>query len=130
LDLREYKKTSGMTSRTLVFEAPGCSQPVTVSARLSTFEEESLMEHDPVQGYTRRYIYFDRSWDTPEPRAAFAQRMKYSALAMFGLTEYVPSRYLILVEAPKNCRAAEAIDWRSAWKRSYLAADATAAQAQ
>ena len=39
-------------------------------------------------GHVRRYICFDRTWDTPDPRAAFFQRMKYAALAMFGLTEY------------------------------------------
>ncbi|MBV9288383.1 MAG: hypothetical protein JO288_11285 [Hyphomicrobiales bacterium] len=110
----------------LVFEAPGCSLPVQVSPRLSNFEEESLMDYAPEQGYTRRYLYFDRSWDKPAPRAAFLQRMKYWALAMFGLTDYTPSRYLILVEAPKNCQSAEAVDWRSVWKRDYLAGAKTA----
>ena len=122
LNLHEYRTTSGTTSRTLVFEALGCSQPVKVSLRLSTFEEESLMESAPEQGYTRRYIYFNRSWDTPDPRAAFVQRMKYGVLAAFGLTEYVPSWYLILVETPKNCRTAAAVDWRSVWNRNYLVA--------
>ena len=109
-------------TRTLVFDAPGCSQPVQVSLRLSTFEEKSLMKSASEQGYTRRYVYFDQSWDRPEPRAAFVQRMKYSALTMFGLTEYVPSRFLVLVETPKNCRTAEAVDWRLVWNRDYLAA--------
>ncbi|MBV8104957.1 MAG: hypothetical protein JO223_10105 [Hyphomicrobiales bacterium] len=80
------------------------------------------MESAPEQGYTRRYIYFNRSWDTPDPRAAFVQRMKYGVLAAFGLTEYVPSWYLILVETPKNCRTAAAVDWRSVWNRNYLVA--------
>jgi hypothetical protein len=48
--------------------------------------------------------------------------MKYRVLATFGLTEYTPSWYLILVETPKNCRTAAAIDWRSVWNRNYLAA--------
>ncbi len=107
-------------TRTLVFDAPNCSQPVQVSLRLSTFEEESLTEPGSESGYTRRFIYIDRSWDRPDPRAVFVEHMKYSALAMFGLTEYVPSRYLVLVETPKNCRAAEDIDWSSAWSRDYL----------
>ena len=120
LELHEYRKGGGMMPRALIFEAPGCSQPVQVSSRLWTFEEETLMEKAPEQSYTRRYIYFDQSWDTPHPRAVFVQRMKYRVLAMFGLTEYEPSPYLILVETPKNCVTAEAIDWRSVWSRNYL----------
>lgn len=121
--LREYRTTSGMSmmSRSLVFDAPGCSQPVLVSLRLSTFEEETLMGSTET-GYARRYVYFDRTWDTPDPRAAVVERMKYAALAMFGLTRYSPSWYLLQVEAPANCRAAAAMDWRSVWNRDDLAA--------
>jgi hypothetical protein len=122
LNFREYKTTSGIMTRTLVFGAPGCAQPVQVSLRLSTFEERSLMGPASEHSYTRHYVYFDRSWERPDLGAAFVQRIKYSALAMFRLTEYVPSRYLILVETPKNCSIAEDIDWRSAWNRDYLAA--------
>jgi hypothetical protein len=119
--LREYRAISGMTSRLLVFEAPGCSQPVIVSLRLSTFEDDILGGAVPQRGYTRHYLYFDRSWDTPHPRAAAIQQMKYAALAKLGLTDYAPSWYLLLVEAPSDCRAAADMDWRSVWRRDYLA---------
>ena len=133
LNFRGYRTTSGIVTRTLVFDAPGCSQPVRVSPRQWTFEEESLRERVPDQAYTRRYIYFDRSWHAPDPQGVFVQGMKYRALAMFGLTDSAPSRYLLLVEAPKNCRGAEAVDWRDVWNRSYLAAahaDGSAASGQ
>ena len=118
----DYRTTSGMVSRALVFGAPGCSQPVFVSLRLSSFEEETLMQYTAEPGYVRHYIYFDRTWDTPNPRAASLLRMKYAVLAMFGMTEYEPSRYLILVEAPPHCYAAETIDWRPVWSGDTLAA--------
>ncbi len=105
---------------TLLFQAPGCSQPVLVSLRLSTFEDESIMQYAPRQGYARRYIYYGRTWDAPDPRAVFVQRIKYRVLALFGLTEYTPSQYLLLVERPRHCKAAEAIDWRSVWDSNYL----------
>ena len=119
--LGEHKTTSGMSAPTLVFAAPGCSQPVFVSLRLSSFEEETIMQYAPEQGYVRRYIYFDRTWDAPDPRAAFLQRMKYAVLAVFGMTEYLPSDYLLLVEAPPHCQAAESVDWRPVWNRDTLA---------
>jgi hypothetical protein len=122
LKLREYRRRSGAESlpRVLVFEAPSCSQPVQVSPILWTFEDESFLGSDPEQGYTRRYIYFDRSWDAPRPRAVFIQRMKYRALAMFGLTGYAPSPYLIVVESPKRCPALETADWSGAWNHLYF----------
>jgi hypothetical protein len=46
--------------------------------------------------------------------------MKYAALAVFGLTRYVPSGYLLLVESPSHCSVADAIDWRNVWDRDYL----------
>ena len=107
---------------TLVFQVPGCAQPVLVSLRLWTFEDESIMQYAAQPGYTRRYIYYERTWDTPNPRAVFVQRLKYRALAMFGLTGYAPSDYLLLVEAPPHCQAAEVIDWRPVWNRDYRAA--------
>lgn len=125
--LREYRAISGMTSRLLVFEAPGCLQPVRVSFRLSTFEDDILGDAVPHRGYTRRYVYFDHSWDTPHPRAAVIQQMKYAALAKLGLTDYAPSWYLLLVEAPSDCRAATAMDWRPVWTRDSVAAGASAA---
>jgi hypothetical protein len=121
LDFREYRTNSGTVSRALVFEAPRCSPPVIVSLRLGTFEEESV-QSAPDQGYVRSYYYIERSWDAPAPHAVWAERVKYGALAMFGLTEYVPSRYLLLVDAPPRCQAAETIDWRPIWNRLYLAA--------
>jgi hypothetical protein len=114
-------RTSGLVP-TLVFEAPGCSQPVFVSLRLSSFQEETMMHYAPESGYVRRYIYFDRTWDTPDARATYLQGMKYAVLAKFGMTEYEPSPYLLLVEAPPHCRAAETIDWRPVWGRNTLAA--------
>ena len=50
------------------------------------------MEDAAEPGYTRRYVYFDRTWATPEPWAAFVLRVKYEVLGMFGLAEYAPSQ--------------------------------------
>ena len=50
----------------------------------------------------------------------FVERMKYAALATFGLARYVPSGHMLLVELPPDCQAAEAIDWRNVWNRDYV----------
>ncbi len=127
LGFREYRANNTGGVRTMVFDAPGCSQPVLVIWRLATFEDEATIESTPGQGYRQRYVYIDRKWNSPDPWAVSIQRIKYSFLAMFGLSEYAPSAFTLQVETPGDCPAAERIDWRPAWSRSYLAAAETPA---
>ena len=126
--LREYRPMSSVVKGSLVFEVPGCAQGVVVSILSSTFEEATIIGYAAEPGYARRYIYFDRTWDAPEPWAAFFERVKYRAIGMFGLTQYVPSHYLLLIETPRHCPAADTIDWAPAWKRDYLAAAQASAE--
>ena len=83
---------------------------------------EPLLRSAREQGDVMRYIYIGRSWDKPDRLAVFTERMKYAALAPFGLTRYVPSQDLLLVESPSRCQAAIAVDWRNVWNRDYLTA--------
>src|SRR6266446_2974410 len=76
-----------------------------------------------------RYVYIDRTWEKPDRLAFFVQRMKYAALATFGLTRYVPSGHLLLVDSPSRCQAADAIDWRNVWNRDYVGTTRAATEA-
>jgi hypothetical protein len=87
-----------------------------------TFDFEPVMQSAREQGDLLRYVYIDRSWETPDRLAFFADRMKYAALATFGLTRYVPSGHLLVVESSPRCQAADAIDWRNVWNRDYVGA--------
>jgi hypothetical protein len=119
LDFREYVKVSGNLP-VVVFKAPGCSGPVLVVAHM-VFEEESAMDFAREQGDILRYVYIDRIWDKPNRLARLAERMKYAALASFGLTPYAPWGHLLLVASPPRCEIAAAIDWRNMWNRDYIA---------
>jgi hypothetical protein len=68
-----------------------------------------------------RYVYIDRVWNKPNRLALLVERMKYAALASFGLTPYVPWGHLLLVDSPPGCEIAAAIDWRDMWNRGYIA---------
>jgi hypothetical protein len=128
LDFREYVTVAGNLP-VVVFEAPGCSAPVFVVAHMF-FEEESVMDFARERGDILRYVYIGRVWDKPNRLALLVERMKYAALASFGLTPYVPWGHLLLVAAPPRCEIAAAIDWRNMWNRDYVAAvqaDAAAA---
>jgi hypothetical protein len=120
LALREHVTVAGNVPA-LAFEAPGCSEPVTVALRV-TFDFEPFVASARDRGDVLRYVYLDRSWEEPDRLAFFIERMKYAVLATFGLTRYVPSAHLLLVDAPSHCQTVEAIDWRNVWNRDYVAA--------
>jgi hypothetical protein len=107
----------------LAFAAPSCSRPVIVILRV-TFDAEPLFAAAREQGDVLNYVYIDRSWGKPDRLPYFVERMKYAALATFGLSRYVPSAHLLLVDASPDCRAADAIDWRDVWNRDYITAEA------
>jgi len=65
----------------------------------------------------------DERWNSPDPWAVSIQRLKYSLLAMSGLTEYAPLAFTLQVGTPQDCQAAESIDWCVAWTRSLAAAE-------
>jgi len=117
LELRRSVATGGVLGRAFEFDAPGCLQPIEVSARWWTLEDEPVMERAPESGSTRRYIYYDRSWEKPMRWAVTAQRIKFRALATFRLSDY-PSSYLLVVDTPGACPEAEKIDWGAVWTRA------------
>jgi hypothetical protein len=120
LAFREYLTIAGNV-RALAFDAPGCSRPVLVVLRV-TFDFAPVLQSSREQGDVLRYVYIDRSWEKPDRLAFFVDRMKYAALATLGLTRYIPSGHVLVVESSPRCQAAEAIDWRNVWNRDYVGA--------
>ena len=129
LTFREYVTIADTDVRALVFEAPGCSRPVLVVSLLVTFDQEPVVRSAREPHYALRYVYIDQTWDRPDRLAVFVERIKYAALATFGLTQYVPSWHLLLIEAPSHCQTADAIDWRIVWDRDYLKATGVSTEA-
>jgi hypothetical protein len=117
LAFREYRPSDTLWGRTMVFDVPGCSRPISVTWRSATFEDEAATASAPEQDYRQQYVYFDRKWDRPNLWEVSIQRLKYGLGPMFGRTDYSTSR-LLRVEAPRDCPAAENIDWRPAWSTS------------
>lgn len=122
LAFREYRESDTDWGRTMAFDVPGCSLPLLTTWRPATFEDEATIQSAPRRGYRRQYVYFDRKWSHPNRWAVSIQRMKYGLLALFGRTDYATSSYVLEVESPRDCPAAERIDWRPAWTRTDLAA--------
>jgi hypothetical protein len=115
---REPLKESDV--RALVFEAPGCTRQLIVISLAITFEEERILRIAGAAGAGRRYVYIDRSWAAPNPVEVFLTRMRHAALAMIGLSPYVPSPRMLLVDEPPDCPRIQSIDWRAVWGRDYL----------
>ena len=101
LDFREYV-TVGHLLPAVAFEAPGCSRPVLVIANV-LFDEEPLMRFAREQGDDVRFVYIDRSWEKPDRLAFLVEKMKYAALAVFGLTR------IRAIRSPASGRLATAL---------------------
>jgi hypothetical protein len=118
LGFLEYGANDTGWGRAMAFSARGCSRPMLVTWRPVTFEDEAAAVSAPQEGYRRFYVYFDRKWDSPDRWAISMQRIKYSLLAMVGRADYATSDLILQVDAPRDCAAAESIDWRPAWSRT------------
>ena len=49
----------------MMFSVAGCSEPMLVTWRSATFEDEAATESAPGQDYQQQYVYFDRKWNRP-----------------------------------------------------------------
>jgi hypothetical protein len=110
LAFRENATLPGTSLPALAFEAPGCSRPG-AGHFARELRRRGARAICPEQGDALRYVYIDHTWEKPDRLAFFVERMKYAALATFGLTRYVPSGHLLLVDSPSPCAAANTIDW-------------------
>ena len=122
LTLREDISIAAQPARTLAFDDPSCTQPISVALLWVTFEQEPLVRTVRRQRDVVRYVYLDRKWSTPDRLAVFLEWKKHRVLAMLGLTPYEPSRYMLIIGAPPDCQAADTIDWEIVWDRQYLTA--------
>jgi hypothetical protein len=115
-----YKSMTDAEFQVLTFAAPACAGPVLVDVLPVNFDQETLVGTPPPPDYGRRYVYIDHIWGKPNRPAVIVERARQAALAVLGLTRYVPSWHLLLVDAPLGCKAADAVDWRPVWDRDYL----------
>jgi len=122
LVFRGYREVTYADLRALKFEAPGCAQFVSVAVLTVALEQEPLVRSAPEEGNVRHYVYIDRMWNAPNRLAVFFARINHAAFAAFGLSRYVPSWHLLLVDAPLGCSAVDSVDWRLVWDRDYRAA--------
>jgi hypothetical protein len=101
----------------LTFAASGCTRPVYVDVLETTLDQTTVVDSPEQQGYRRYYVYFGRAWQQPDRLAVFFEQQKQAMLATLGLSRYVPSWHLLLVDAPVDCAPAAGVDWRAVWER-------------
>jgi hypothetical protein len=117
LTLRGYTTIPHTDIRAQAFTACGCARPVIIASLLATFDQEPIVRTGREEDYLLRYVYIDSTWDKPHPLSVVVERVKYAALATFGLTRYAPSPQLLLIQFPSRCQVVNAIDWRDVWNR-------------
>jgi hypothetical protein len=108
----------------LIFDAKGCSEPIMVAVLSLLAEQAPLLEAQNLEGRTLRFVFYDRRWRTLNRASIVWERKEQAALAVFGLTRFVPSEYMLAIAASSDCKAADTIDWQNVWDRRYLASRA------
>jgi hypothetical protein len=105
----------------LTFDAKDCSEPIMVALLSVLAEQAPLLETQNLEGRTLRFVFYDRCWRTPNRPSITWERKEQKVLAVFRLTRFVPSEYVLAIAASSGCKAADAIDWQNVWDRRYLA---------
>jgi hypothetical protein len=120
-DLFLVKRTRIGDVTILTFRAPGCARPVVISPLDVSLDRAPVVLAFHQDQDRIRYRYLDRASSRPERMALFIDWKIHKALGALRLSRYVPSPFALLTEVPRECWAADSIDWRPAWDRRYLA---------
>ena len=118
LTLHQNNIITGTDIRTLIFDAAGCSRPVLAALLSLSFEEEPIVRSAREPGYALQYFYIERSWAEPPRLTIYVERVKYIVLGILGLTQFTPSRQVLLVESPPRCSAASDVKWQNVWQHA------------
>jgi hypothetical protein len=68
-------------------------------------------------GYTRRFVYIDRTWLTEDRFGMRLEWLKYRVLSIFGLGRYVANETALVIAEPHDCRVADKVGWSAVWER-------------
>jgi hypothetical protein len=105
----------------LTFRVPGCARPLVIAPLDVSLDRVPLVPQLDGEAYAVRYVYLDRAWTKPDHLALVIKWRIHKVLGIFGLSRYVPSGYVLLIDAPRGCRIIDAVNWRPVWDRNYLA---------
>jgi len=117
--LQTTAKGDGVSA--LTFRAPGCPDPVLLAPVDINLEQLPLVPQLSGDTYAVRYAYLDRVWDKPDRASLYLQWKFHRALQLIGLSRYLPLPYVLLIQAPPDCRSVQPLDWSPIWQPSYVA---------
>src|SRR5262245_55195692 len=96
-------------------EAPGCDGTIEVILVHINLQEAPLFDTFVKPIYTRRYAFFDKTWDSENRVGMRLTWLKHKLLSFLGLGRFVNSTTGLLIASPPDCGAAWAIDWSPVW---------------
>jgi hypothetical protein len=103
-------------------DVPECSGPIEVIPIHINLQEAPLFDVFVRAGYTRQFVYLDKTWPSADRLQMRLTWLRHKMLAMLGLGRFVTITTGLLVASPPGCQAAAAIDWSAVWSHSRTAA--------
>jgi hypothetical protein len=102
-------------SRSMSVAVPGCEWPVRVTPIRLSLEEVPLLEGSLVPGDVSHYVFVGQSWSVAAPRSVRLEWLKHKLGPLLGFPFRTRLDTVLFVAAPRNCAAAEKIDWLPLW---------------
>jgi hypothetical protein len=122
--LSDVLKTQGFATSTVIdlnyarsmsVVVPGCDPPLRVTPMQLSMEAAPLYETSLLPGDMHRYVFVGQVWSTAEPRAVRLAWLKHKLAPLLGFPIRTRLDTVLFVAAPRNCAAAEKIDWLPLW---------------
>jgi hypothetical protein len=101
-------------SQSLSVAVPGCDGPLRVTPMRLSLEEVPLFEGSLLPGDVHHYIFVGQSWSVT-PGSLRLQWLKHKLGPLLGSPVRRRLDTVLFVAAPRNCPAAETIDWLPLW---------------
>ena len=94
---------------------PGCDLPLRVALTGLSLEAAPLFAASLLPGDTQHYVFVDQSWSVAAPRSLRLEWLKYKLGPLVGYPARTRLDTVLFVVVPRNCPAAERIDWLPLW---------------
>jgi hypothetical protein len=101
----------------VLFHAPGCDREVRVVPVSISLWEGPLFDEVIGPDHAKHFRYLDGAWLTEDRIGIRLEWLKHRALAMFGLSRYIASPFVLLIAEPRGCDVVKTVDWRLVWER-------------
>ena len=100
------------------FRVAACDGPGHIFLLHLSLQAAPMLEHVIPPDHTRRLVYLGRTWLRQDRFGMRLEWLKQRLLASVGWGHYEANETVLVIAEPKECGAADKIDWSAVWKQA------------